>query len=143
MICEVNTIWGGCTVTSDINRLDKLIKKVGLVTGCKQETSEAVPERRTLNKLLSIMGNPSHPLHPLGRQGAPLPKDSQLCCYRDHYRKSFLPRAVSHILLWNSLLKYATLPHDLLSNYTPLALTPRCINISTCDIYVINNVQAT
>ena len=40
-----------------------LIKKASSVIGCKQDTLEAVGERRTLKKLLSIMDNPLHPLH--------------------------------------------------------------------------------
>ena len=56
--------WGssiGATVT---NRLNKLIRKAGSVITCKQETFEAVVERRSLNKLLPITANPDHPHHP-------------------------------------------------------------------------------
>ena len=57
--------WGNSIRASDTNRLNKLIKKAGSVIGLKPDTFEAVVERRTLNKLLSIMDNPDHPLHTL------------------------------------------------------------------------------
>ena len=56
--------WGSSIGASNTNRLNKLIRKAGSVIGCKQDTFEAVVERRSLNKLLSIMDNPDHPLHP-------------------------------------------------------------------------------
>ena len=46
-------------------RLNKLIRKAGSVIGYKPETMEAVVKRRMLNKLISILDNPDHPLHPL------------------------------------------------------------------------------
>ena len=42
---------------SDTNRLDKIIKKSGSALGLRLESFETVVERRTLNKLLSIMDN--------------------------------------------------------------------------------------
>lgn len=46
------------------NRLDELelIRKVESITGRKWDISEGVVHRRSLNKLLSIMGNPDHPV---------------------------------------------------------------------------------
>lgn len=55
--------WGNSIGAGEINRLNKLIKKAGSVIGCKLDSIEAVVERRTLNKLLSIMDNPDHLLH--------------------------------------------------------------------------------
>ena len=43
--------WGSSIGDSDTNRLIKLIRKAGSVVGCKQDTLEAVMERRTLKKL--------------------------------------------------------------------------------------------
>ena len=40
--------WGSSIGASDTNRLNKLIRKAGSVIGCKQDTLEAVMERRTL-----------------------------------------------------------------------------------------------
>lgn len=57
--------WGSSIGADDNNRLNKLIKKAISVIGCKPDTFEVVVERRTLNKLLSIMDNPDHPLHHL------------------------------------------------------------------------------
>ena len=55
---------GSSIGASDTNRLNKLIKKAGSVIGCKQDRKlEAVIERRTLKKLLSIMDNSLYPLH--------------------------------------------------------------------------------
>ena len=53
---------GSSIGASDTNRLNKLMKKAGSVIGCKQDTLEAVMERRTLKKLLLIMDNSLHPL---------------------------------------------------------------------------------
>ena len=48
---------------SNTNRLDKIIKKAGSVLGCRLDSFETEVERRTLNKLLSIMNNDQHPSH--------------------------------------------------------------------------------
>ena len=54
-------------------------------------------ERRTLNKLLSIMDNDQHPLHhTVDRQRSTFShRLLQLRCRRDRYRKSFLPHAIT------------------------------------------------
>ena len=98
--------WGSSIGASDTNRLNKLIRKAGSVIGCKQDTVEAVVERRTLNKLLSIMDNPDHPLHlTLDRQRSSFSNRLlQLHCRRDRYRKSFVPQAIA--LFNNSHLSY-------------------------------------
>ncbi|XP_034088755.1 uncharacterized protein LOC117557164 [Gymnodraco acuticeps] len=55
--------WGGSIRAGDTSRINKLIRKAGSVIGIKLDPFEAVVERRTLNRLLSIMDNPTHPLH--------------------------------------------------------------------------------
>ncbi len=55
--------WGSSITANDTSRLKKLIKKAGSVIGCRQEIFEPEVERRTLNKMLSIMDNQDHPLH--------------------------------------------------------------------------------
>ena len=53
--------WASSIRASDTNRLNKLSKAVSVI-GYKQDTLEAVAERRTLEKPLSIMDNPVHQL---------------------------------------------------------------------------------
>ena len=86
--------WGSSIGASDTNRLNKLIKKAGSVIGCKQDTT--LVERRTLNKLLSIMDN-TLPLDlTLVRQRSTLSKRLlQLCCLNNRYRNSFLPQVIT------------------------------------------------
>ncbi|KAM4536419.1 uncharacterized protein PAE49_021037 [Odontesthes bonariensis] len=81
----------------DTSRLNKLIKKAGSVIGCKLDSFESVVERRTLNKLLSIMDNPTHPLQQLlvGQQSSFSNRLIQLHCHKDRFRKSFLPAAIT------------------------------------------------
>ncbi|KAK0144738.1 putative RNA-directed DNA polymerase from transposon BS [Merluccius polli] len=55
--------WGGSTSKRDSSRLDKLIRRAGSVVGMKLDSLVSVAEERTLNKLLDIMDNVSHPLH--------------------------------------------------------------------------------
>ena len=58
--------WGG-SITS---RLNKLIKKAGSVIGIKLDPFEAVVERRTLNRLLTIMEDNPPPSPPAAGQTA-------------------------------------------------------------------------
>ena len=55
--------WGSSIRASNINRLDKIIKKAGSALSLRLEFFETVVERRTLNKLLSTMDNDQPPLH--------------------------------------------------------------------------------
>ena len=55
---------GSSIRASDFNRLDKIFKKAGFAPGLSLESFETVVERRTLNKLLSIVDNDQRPLHP-------------------------------------------------------------------------------
>ncbi|KAK3544339.1 hypothetical protein QTP86_009112 [Hemibagrus guttatus] len=50
--------WGGSLKSRDAMKLDKVPKRVGLVVGVELDSLEEVVERRTLNKMLSIMANP-------------------------------------------------------------------------------------
>ena len=87
-----------------------------VMIGCKPDTVEGVVERRTLDKLLSIMGNPDHPLHHLldGQRSTFSNRLIQLCCHKDRYRKSFL---LSAITLYNKSLSHR-LHHLTLSAHT-------------------------
>ena len=51
--------WGSSTSKKDISRINTLIQKAGHVIGSELETFVSVRDRRTLDKLLSIMDNPS------------------------------------------------------------------------------------
>ncbi|KAI3356409.1 hypothetical protein L3Q82_017217 [Scortum barcoo] len=56
--------WGGSISKKDTSRLDKLIRRAGsVVVGTKLDSLVTVAESRTLDKLLDIMDNASHPLH--------------------------------------------------------------------------------
>ncbi len=55
--------WGGSTSKKDTFRLDKLIRRAGSVVGMKLDSLVTVAEKRTLDKLLDIMDDASHPLH--------------------------------------------------------------------------------
>jgi len=55
--------WGSSISSRDASRINKLIRKAGTVIGLKLETFESVMSKRSLTKLLSIMDDPSQPLH--------------------------------------------------------------------------------
>ena len=85
------------SISSDTRRLNKLIKKAGSVTGCRQEGFKAVVERRTLNKLVSIMDNTDRRLHhALDEQQSSFSKWLRYFhCYRNCYIKSFLRHIIN------------------------------------------------
>ncbi|KAI3368513.1 hypothetical protein L3Q82_025518, partial [Scortum barcoo] len=58
-----SSVLGGSLKKKDAARLDKLVRKAGSVVGTELDSLTSVAERRTLNRLLSIIDNPSHPLH--------------------------------------------------------------------------------
>ncbi|KAI3377600.1 hypothetical protein L3Q82_008766 [Scortum barcoo] len=60
--------WGGSISKKDTSRLDKLIRRAGSVVGTKLDSLVTVAESRTLDKLLDIMDNASHPLHTVNQQ---------------------------------------------------------------------------
>jgi len=72
-------------------------EKAGSALGLRLESFDTVVEKRTLNKLLSIMHNNQHPLHhAVVRQWSTFSHSLlQLCCRRDRNRKSFLPHAIT------------------------------------------------
>lgn len=88
--------WGSSTSKRDISRIDKLIRKAGQVVGCQLETFVTVRERRTLDKLLSIMDNPAHPLHRTveGQRSSFSNRLLQLRCHSERYKNTFIPFSI-------------------------------------------------
>ena len=88
--------WGGSLKKRDAARLDKLVRKAGSVVGSELDSLTSVAERRTLNRLLSIIDNPQHPLHnTISRQRSSFSdRLLSLPCSTDRLRKSFLPHAM-------------------------------------------------
>jgi len=83
--------WGGSIRKKDTNRLDRLdrlIRRVGSVLGMDLESVVAVVERRILDKLLDEV---SHPLHvPITAQRSSFSSRLlSLNCSKDRLRKSF------------------------------------------------------
>lgn len=75
------------------SRLNKLNHKVGTKTGQNMETCESLRDVRPLNKLLSIVDNPSYPLHaPLQRQQSVV----SLRLIQPRFRKMFPPSLQNH-----------------------------------------------
>ena len=93
--------WGGNTKKRDTNRLDKLVKRASSVIGEQMEDIVTVQERRSLDRLLSIMDNVRHPLHPtlVGQRSLFSGRLRSQSCSTDRLRRSFVPRAIS---LFNS-----------------------------------------
>jgi len=75
----------------------KIIRKAGSALGLRLESFETVVERRTLNKLLSIMDNKQAPLHHtvVRQRNTFSHRLPQLRCQGDRCRKSFLPHAIT------------------------------------------------
>ena len=55
--------WGGSSRRRDAGRMDRLVRSAGSVVGTELDSLVTVAERRTLDKLLSILDNTHHPLH--------------------------------------------------------------------------------
>ncbi|KAK0141969.1 hypothetical protein N1851_020343 [Merluccius polli] len=83
------------------NRLDKLIRRAGSVVGMKLDSLVSVAEERTLNKLLDIMDNVSHPLHTAITDQRSSFSDRLLLprSNTNRLKNSFVPRAIK---LYNS-----------------------------------------
>ncbi|KAI3353867.1 hypothetical protein L3Q82_005075 [Scortum barcoo] len=63
--------WGGSLKKKDTAcRLDKLVRKAGSVVGTELDSLTSVAERRTLNRLLSIIDNPRFPVRSVDMQRA-------------------------------------------------------------------------
>ena len=72
--------WGSSINKSALNKINKLIRKAGSVVGVKLDSLEVVAEQRTLNKLLAILDNTSHPLHAtLDKQRSSFRSDCYSC----------------------------------------------------------------
>ena len=76
--------------------LFKLVRKVSSVVGLELDSLEAVAEKRTRDKIKSILGNPSHPLYDeLWQMGSTFsyrlipPR-----CKMERFRRSFVPAAI-------------------------------------------------
>ena len=88
--------WGGSTTKRDTSRLDKLIRRAGSVVGMELDSLVTVAEERTLNRLLAVLDNASHPLHTVIIKQRSLFSGRLLLpkCSTDRLRKSFVPRAI-------------------------------------------------
>lgn len=88
--------WGSSLKKKDAARLDKLVRKAGSVVGTELDILTSVAERRTLNRLLSIIDNPDHPLHStITRQRSSFSdRLLSLSCSTDRLKRSFLPHAI-------------------------------------------------
>ncbi|KAI3361742.1 hypothetical protein L3Q82_001955 [Scortum barcoo] len=137
--------WGGSLKKKDAARLDKLVRKAGSVVGTELDSLTSVAERRTLNRLLSIIDNPSHPLHSaISRQRSSFSdRLLSLSCSTDRLRlrsssKSFdtvknLHPAATHptiqteafLMLQNSPLK-VVVPTESVSSYLGDTALLRC-----------------
>lgn len=89
--------WGGSTSKRDSSRLDKLIRRAGSVVGMKLDSLVTVAEKRTMDKLLAILDNTSHPLHTAISNQRSLFSDRLLLprCNTNRLKNSFVPRAIA------------------------------------------------
>ncbi|KAK3519465.1 hypothetical protein QTP70_030629 [Hemibagrus guttatus] len=87
---------GGSLKSRGATQLDKVAKRAGSVVGVELDSLKQVVERRTLNKMLSIMANPDHPLHMVFCKQRSVFSGRLLSqsCSTDRLRKSFVPRAI-------------------------------------------------
>lgn len=88
--------WGGSTKKRDAGRLNRLVKKAGSVVGIELESLTATAEKRTMSRMLAIMGNDRHPLHStFSKQRRRFSSRLlSLSCSIDRLRRSFVPRAI-------------------------------------------------
>jgi len=93
----------GCFISQHTSRLDKLIRRAGTVVGLKLDSLVTVAEKRTMDKLLDIIDNASHPLHPVFSEQRSLFSDRLLLpkCRTNRLNNSFVPQAIR---LYNSSL---------------------------------------
>ena len=87
--------WGYGSSERDRKRLNKLVKRAGSVLDCPLDSIEEVGERRMLVELMSIMDNPSHPLHETVEALSSSFSNRLLHprCQKESYRRSFIPTA--------------------------------------------------
>ncbi|TWW77451.1 hypothetical protein D4764_12G0008410 [Takifugu flavidus] len=95
--------WGGSATKADLSRLEKLIRRASSVVGMKLKPLATVTERRTIDKLRSIMDNDRHPLHTvIHSQRSLISQRLRLPKFRtNRLGNSFIPRAIR---LFNSSL---------------------------------------
>ncbi|TWW73990.1 hypothetical protein D4764_15G0013860 [Takifugu flavidus] len=88
--------WGGSVTKADLSRLEKLIRRASSVVGMKLKPLATVAERRTIDKLRSIMGNVRHPLHTvIHSQRSLISQRLRLPKFRtNRLGNSFIPRAI-------------------------------------------------
>lgn len=100
LFCAV-VCWGGSIKKRDAERMNKLVRKAGSVLGSELESFTSVAERRTLNKLLTIMDNVHHPLHSavIRQRSTFSGRLLSQTCSTDRFRRSFVPQAIR---LYNS-----------------------------------------
>ena len=88
--------WGGSATERDTRRLDKLIRKAGLVLGRCVDSLGVMVERRMWTKLSDIMENTNHQLHhTLMKQSSS--HSGRLTALRSRtecHRRSFVPTAI-------------------------------------------------
>ncbi|KAI3351857.1 hypothetical protein L3Q82_020680 [Scortum barcoo] len=92
---------GAAYPRKDTSRLDKLIRRAGSVVGTKLDSLVTVAESRTLDKLLDIMDNASHPLHTVISNQRSLFSERLLLpkCRTNRLKNSFVHHAIT---LYNS-----------------------------------------
>ncbi|TWW54377.1 hypothetical protein D4764_0184940 [Takifugu flavidus] len=88
--------WGGSATKADLSRLEKLIRWASSVVGMKLKPLATVAERRTIDKLRSIMDNVHHPLHTvIHSQRSLISQRLRLPKFRtNRLGNSFIPRAI-------------------------------------------------
>ncbi|TWW53314.1 putative RNA-directed DNA polymerase from transposon BS [Takifugu flavidus] len=88
--------WGGSATKADLSRLEKLIRRASSVVGMKLKPLATVAERRTIDKLRSIMDNVRHPLHTvIHSQRSLISQRLRLPKFRtNRLGNSFIPRAI-------------------------------------------------
>lgn len=86
--------WGGNMALEDRNKLNKLIKKAGSITGMCLSTVEHILEERIMRKVNSVMLKDDHPLYSLlVRSGRSL-RLLMPNCSTERFRRSFIPAAI-------------------------------------------------
>ena len=93
--------WGGSSKKRDSARLDRLVRRAGSVVGTELDSLVTVAERRTLDKLLSILDNAHHPLHNtfIRQRSVFSGRLLSQSCSTNRLKNSFVPLAIR---LYNS-----------------------------------------
>lgn len=67
LFCTV-VCWGGSASKRDTSRIEELMRRASSAVGMELDSLVTVAEKRTLNKLLGIMNDASHPVHTVSKQ---------------------------------------------------------------------------